>query len=198
MPERGGFADQLQDIVRRLDALERSARAPFTSIGVGNLSVEADGEITVGSTVVLDADGLAVNGRPVDGVKVVTASNTGGGTPTSLTSSAATLLTATVSVPAWVSSASVFAVCGLTAFGLSVPLDGRAIISTRIGGESGNATTVDMAPGGEYRFAGTGHTRTIASPGSSIDVDLRGLQQLFSGSGIETSSFFVNAIAVLS
>lgn len=175
-PERGGFADQLQELRQRLEALERSERAPFTSV---------DGEITI-------------NGRPVDGVQVLTAANTGGSSPTSLTASDATLLTATFTIPSWVSSASVFATCGLTAYGLSIPLDARANIYTRIAGDDGETTTVDMGPGGEYRFAGTGHTRTVASPGSSLAVNLRGSQQLFTGSGIETSAFFVNAIAVLS
>lgn len=200
MPERGGIAAQLRDITRRLEALERSVRAPYTSVGVAGLVVKDGGSIELldssdvrlallnsaglkiyesdGTTeaVVLDNDGLVIDGGQARAIDVD--DDLDAGNNFSLTSSIQTIQTLTISVPSWANTAVMRSVGSLQLTddaGGTPPFDEILhVINDADDADVTRTGTNTIDSSGRTGFMTVFNQYTKSSPGSSLKVRLRG------------------------
>lgn len=111
LPEDFSTASEMADLQRRVRALEMSPRLQNASIGAGGLTVRDGGAIRIldqggEPRVVLDTDGLAVDGGEVVAVHADVGEQPGTGNQ-SLTTTFLKYATLTFTVPPWVETARV-------------------------------------------------------------------------------------------
>jgi hypothetical protein len=173
-----------QDLDRRLAALERSAQLGNAAIGSGGLTIRDGGELRFvdgsGTTVVaLSAAGL--DSTTVQQASAWIDEDFDADTTATITETEATLAGVTIAPPSWVNTLIIQAVASVHINqGPAAPAQNHLVGLVRIDGTdspeyisggpqytSGLATLINLTASPVF-------SRTISSPGASIDVLLRG------------------------